>query len=104
MNKSCIVFTFFLGLAWLIGCSEDEITFNDQGLITGIDARLCACCGGWFVEIGDSTYRFQELPLSSNIALEENLFPISVQLNWRSVDEPCLGDEIVVLSIEELAP
>lgn len=73
-------------------------TAND-GIITGRDARRCMCCGGWFVDIQGQTYRFMTLPKDADIELET--YPVSVTLDWEVDPEACLGDEILVHSIEE---
>ena len=87
----------FLTLA-LLSC-DDEVNFNDVGVITGQDFRLCACCGGWFIEIGDEIFRFNRLPNNSDIELSEDNFPLVVFLNWRNDPEACIGDEILIEKI-----
>ena len=73
----------------------------DQGTITGYDYRKCMCCGGWFVEIGDSTWRFDQIPEGCTINFDEAIFPMEVYLNWLIKDPLCLGDEIVVSRLEK---
>lgn len=93
-----LFFLTLLIIPILIGCNEDDSM--DSGVITGIDVRECSCCGGFFIDIKDSTYRFQTLPAGSNIDLINNPnFPINVELNWKMKDTLCLGDEIIVLKI-----
>lgn len=84
-------------------CSDDDKTmeFKDVGAITGEDLRLCAFCGGWFIDIGTSTYRFYELPKNSNIDLETEEFPILVNLDWVT-DENVSGDVIIIERIEKV--
>ena len=87
----------------VFSCSlqEDENGFRSNGVITGFDSRECSCCGGYFIEIQDSTYRFYDVPDGSRIDLEDPNFPINVKLDWQKDPEVCLGDEIIVLRIEE---
>ncbi|MEO1254073.1 MAG: hypothetical protein AAFY41_04175 [Bacteroidota bacterium] len=87
----------------LSSCSEDEQEkdFQDLGSIVGEDVRLCACCGGWFIEINSETYRFLELPSNSEVSLETSEYPIQVKLDWASDSNGCLEDEIVIERIEE---
>ena len=98
MNK-----LFFIGILLLIGissCSEDENEFMNNGIITGIDFRECSCCGGYFIDIKDSTYRFFTIPTGSDVSLENPVFPIYVKLDWAKADSVCLGDEIKVIKIK----
>jgi hypothetical protein len=76
--------------------------YHSTGKITGSDMRKCVCCGGWFIDFNDSTYRFYELPDNSDINLENAVFPIVVKLNWSVVNQPCLGDEIAISSIKKV--
>lgn len=80
---------FILLILSFISCKKD-LEYNDSGLITGPDPRDCICCGGFFIEIGDSTYNFDHLPYSSNIDLVTASFPIFVNLDWQ-YDRKC-GD------------
>lgn len=63
--------------------------------------RYCACCGGYFIEIGDKTYRFfnQELPEGSFDFDSVNNFPINVVVTWKLKAESCMGDEILIAKI-----
>jgi hypothetical protein len=73
----------------------------NSGAITGQDYRECACCGGFFIEIQNATYRFYKVPDNSNLNLENRDFPVYVELEWKKDPEACLGDEIIVIRIEE---
>lgn len=98
MKKRYLLLILLFALTF--SCTDENDTMN-EGIITGIDVRECSCCGGFFVEIKDSTYRFYSLPTGSNINLTNNPgFPIYVNLNWKMRDTLCLGDEIIVLKIE----
>lgn len=72
---------------------------SEEGIITGIDFRECACCGGWFIEINNDTLRALDLPLEFKESLNPNEFPLPVYLDWTRVETPCLGDEIEVTCI-----
>jgi len=98
--KRIILVGIFLILGFS-SCTEDENEFMSNGTITGFDSRECVCCGGYFIVINDSTYRFFELPSGSKINLDNPTFPIYVKLNWAKADNVCLGDEIKVLRIEK---
>lgn len=85
----------------IFSCSTTEVEeFSDKGVITGPDTRECACCGGYFIDIGNATYRFYQAPPESNVNLNNAEFPIPVTLDWKKAENPCLGDEIVVLRME----
>ena len=73
-----------------ISCSKDKANFQSNGIITGPDYRECSCCGGWFIDISDTIYNFDNLPASSNIDLTLATFPIPVKLDW-SLGRTC-GD------------
>ena len=78
------------------GCKEEKEWMN-QGSITGYDLRLCACCGGFFIEIDNETYRFYELPSNTEVAFtNETVFPVEVNIDWHPDENACLGDEIIV--------
>ncbi len=79
---------------------QEEISISD-GTISGYDTRECSCCGGFFIEIENVTYRFYDVPANSNLNLENPSFPIYVKLDWTKDVNACLGDEIIVLRIEE---
>ena len=83
-----------------ISCTQvEDKQYASEGVITAIDIRECSCCGGYFIEIGDSTYRFLSLPPGSDVNLEKGDFPINVKLDWKTSPSVCLGDEIEVIRI-----
>lgn len=94
--------TILILLLVLLSACRKEDNFMSEGSITGPDYRECACCGGWFIEIGPETYRFQELPEGCIIDLIDAIFPIEVKLDWSFDETPCLGDEIIVGRMELL--
>jgi hypothetical protein len=78
-------------------CKKDRANFQSTGTITGPDYRECACCGGWFIDIADTTYNFDNLPASSNIDLATATFPIMVKLDW-SRGRNCGGIQYIDIS------
>lgn len=104
MKRIIYIFTIVFALMF-IRCTNSSDThtelYNSDGTITGYDMRECACCGGWFIVIGDTTYRFYELPKGSNIFFELETYPIEVKLDWKKSPTPCMGDEIVVERIKK---
>lgn len=71
----------------------------DPGIITGLDPRDCMCCGGWFIRIKDTTYRFDQVPADCKIDFSTVTYPLNVRLEWKKKDTTCLGDEIWVLKL-----
>ena len=97
--KRIVASLIFIFLIAIISCSAENELYSSSGTITGIDSRECACCGGYFIEIGEITYRFYNLPDNSKLNLENPTFPIYVNLDWIKDPNACLGDEIIVLNI-----
>lgn len=98
----------FLLLAFLLLASccrppmDDDADFcQEEAIIIGQDIRLCACCGGWFIEIGNDTLRAQVLPQEFTETLEPDQFPVLIRLEWTPEESPCLGDEIEVSCIRQ---
>jgi hypothetical protein len=91
-----LIFTALL----ISGCSK-EVTPGDEGIITGYDYRKCMCCGGWFIQIQDSTYRFDVVPEDCTIDFENANYPMEVWVKWEEKDPQCLGDEIIVSLLQQ---
>ena len=94
------LFGFCALLFILIACQKENEWMN-EGKITGADGRMCACCGGYFIEIKDSVYRFDILPEGTNFDLTKETFPVLVELNWKKKENSCLRDEIIVTDIRK---
>ena len=105
-KKSKTELMLLFGLVILTSCSDYEdsqIQFESTATILGFDMTLCACCGGWIINIKgrETKDRFSELPQNSNIDLQNSTFPLSVQLNWSESNEYC-GKGITIESIKLL--
>lgn len=87
----------------LICCHKENASdYKSSGIITGPDYRMCACCGGWYIQIDTTTYEFTSLPDKSNINLETETFPISVKLDWQLANlTGCPGAKIVIQRIKK---
>jgi len=92
--KGSLIFILFLLLTF-ISYSKEEF-YTCTGTITCMDLSLCMCCGGWFIDIDNTTYRFYKLPDHTNLNLENESFPVKVKLDWEKEPNPCLGDEIII--------
>ena len=98
MKKLLIPFLILLPI--LFACKKEN-NLIDTGVITGADERLCICCGGWFIDIGDSTYLFKQLPPDSKLDLENESFPVAVFVKWQKDPDACLQEEILVTYISK---
>lgn len=95
-------FIFIILSSWmLISCLNDsDNNFKSEGRITGIDLRLCACCGGYFIEIEDVVYNFpDEFPNKESLDLEN--LPLKVKLDWELKPGGC-DNFITISAIEPL--
>ena len=87
---------FAAGLLFFTACCEDHDDDNslhcsEEGTIIAIDFRECACCGGWFIEVGSDTLRAVDLPQDFKESLDANEFPLPVLMEWSPSETPCLG-------------
>lgn len=83
-----------------ICCNQDNNNFSSKGKITGPDIRMCACCGGWYIQIDSLTYEFDTLPDNSNINLQKETFPVFVKLDWQlSIKGGCPENRITIQRI-----
>ena len=87
-----------------ISCNNDDdaqLQFESTAVISGLDATLCGCCGGWIITIDGQDFinRFSELPQGANIDLQNENFPLNVQLNWSESEEFC-GNGVRIESID----
>jgi hypothetical protein len=93
-------------LATIISCTKDsaENSFKSKGRIGGIDMRQCVCgCGGYFINIDQCNYRFNEDSLIENsIHLSTAILPIDVYLDWELIppELSCSNDLIKISSIK----
>ncbi len=91
----------FLAMMGAKACDQNMDSSLDSGTITKLDNRDCACCGGWFINIGKETYRFYDIPEGSDLKISTDKLPMEVELKWEKQQNACMGDEINVLYIKE---
>ncbi|MCB0806012.1 MAG: hypothetical protein KDC05_09460 [Bacteroidales bacterium] len=91
----------FLVLATAKACDTKTADGMDSAVITKIDNRDCACCGGWVIEIGAETYRFYDVPEKSDVEVSTEKLPMEVKLRWKKSENACMGDEIEIIEIKE---
>ncbi len=84
------------------GCEETPSDALQDATITAYDLALCACCGGYFVDIDGTTWRFETLPPNSGIDLNPpNALPMKVRVRWQPKSPRCREDLIEILEIEK---
>ncbi len=98
--KKLILFVFLFWLT-LSACSLKTGGEFQKATITGQDMSMCACCGGWFIDIGKKTYRFYKLPADSKLDLKTAEFPLKVEVVWKKDEKGCKGDEIIIEKIKK---
>ena len=93
MKTKLLVVVFFI-LIGLAGCQKPNASdFQSTGIITGVDMKMCACCGGYYIQIDNVTYEFETLPAGSNIDLQNATYPITVKLDWQLSTKPACPDK-----------
>jgi hypothetical protein len=82
----------------VLGCEKAK--YENTGSINGQALTLCACCGGYFIDIDGTQYRFQKDELPENFTFEDNMLPMKVELDWDRKTEACVDfNWITVLKI-----
>jgi hypothetical protein len=59
------------------------------GIISGMDATMCGCCGGWIINIKGVRYLIDSMPDNTELDLSKETFPITVKLDWQLVSNGC---------------
>ena len=98
--KLFIISVLFL-ITITISCEKADDSVWSNGLITGVDYRMCPCCGGCFIEIDSTSYRFWTIPDTTEIKLSDNNFPIPVRLKWKMKENACMGDLIDIIEMKK---
>lgn len=78
---------------------KKTVSITDQGTITGMDPRMCVCCGGWWIRIQNDTLRFYDAPASTLDMLNSTTFPLQVRVKWTKKIPRCMGDEIIIYDL-----
>jgi hypothetical protein len=78
----------------LLSCKKESTTVSDA-VITGYDARLCACCGGLMINFENNPdpytgtfYLINEMPANSGITTSST-FPIYLKVEWEKEPTKC---------------
>ncbi len=80
-------FIILISSLLILSCEKEK--YESNGTITGADMTLCACCGGYFIDISGTQYRFEKSDLPSGFSFEDNLLPLAVELNWDAKTDVC---------------
>lgn len=73
----------------IMSCEKSK--YENTATITGADLGMCACCGGYFIDIEGNQYRFEKTGLPDNFTFIESQLPLKVELNWEIKAESCTG-------------
>lgn len=78
--------------------SCEKTTYKSNGTIKGPDIAMCACCGGYFIEIEGTQYRFEKTELPDNFTFSDSQLPMKVELNWELKNQECTGFNWIKIS------
>lgn len=88
----------------LLSCKKEE-TYMSNANIIGLDARMCACCGGTEIVIddvanpnGNSYFLIGQLPAGFNLGNNPK-FPIAVKIDFKIDSTHCFGNYINITRI-----
>ena len=90
-----LLFLFLLTAA--VDCKKETDLFKTEGIITGPDVRMCACCGGWFISIDTSSYEFDSVPQGTPIDLDHATFPLKVRFDWTTSTRICGANNYITI-------
>jgi hypothetical protein len=87
-----------------LSCKKEE-TYMSNANIIGLDARMCACCGGTEIVIdnvanpnGNSYFLTGQLPADFNLGNNPK-FPIAVKIDFKIDSAHCFGNYIKITRI-----
>ena len=87
----------------MMACTKENDQYKSVGIITGMDGTMCACCGGWIINIEDVRYLIDSMPDDSNLNLAKETFPVTVKLDWLLVSNGCSAfNRITVQRIKKI--
>jgi len=89
---------FLLMISTMLVLSCEKTKYESKGTITGPDLAMCACCGGYFIEIEGTKYRFDKSELPKNFTFTDSQLPLRVELDWKLKAESCTGSNWIKIS------
>lgn len=90
-------------LLFLFSCNDDdEVRYQSEGVITDY---ITADCGGYMIEIDETTYRFldEDLPEDTFFNIADVIFPVPVRVSWSLKDNDCSQNRIKIHKLELIA-
>lgn len=94
--KSKLVLLLLILATIFLRC--EKIKSENSAIITGADMTMCACCGGYFIDIEGVQYRFEKSGLPANFTFKDTELPLKVELNWELKSEICKGSNWIKIS------
>jgi len=76
----------------------EKIKFENTAVITGADMAMCACCGGYFIDIEGISYRFEKSELPADFTFNDTELPLKVELNWNLKQNQCTSFNYISIS------
>jgi hypothetical protein len=73
----------------MMACNKENDDYKSVGTVTGFDGTMCACCGGWIINIESARYLIDSMPKDSGLDLSTETFPVTVKLDWQLVNNGC---------------
>jgi hypothetical protein len=95
MKKLFLLLIIFFATS-VISCEKKK--YENTGIITGSDMTMCACCGGYLIEIDGNKYRFEKAELPSGFTFVDTQLPLTVELNWELKTGVCTGFNWIKIS------
>jgi hypothetical protein len=91
----------------MINSCKKADSYMSDAVITGYDARFCACCGGLMINFDGITepYKgdFKLIDNSSDLGISSNdTFPIYVKADWKSNPNVCGGNHITITRFKRI--
>lgn len=88
--KNTLVLLLILTSILVVSCEKTK--YDSVGTITGADMTLCACCGGYFIVIENTKYRFDKNELPKGFSFNDEQIPLNVKLNFELNAGVCSGN------------
>lgn len=89
-----------------LSCSKEDEKLT-PAIILGYDLRLCACCGGVMVDLGEDNtndvYQWYQINDEFGVTPEDT-FPLSVKIKYHHLVKTCVASkgEIEITSLEKV--
>lgn len=90
--KYCQVLLF--GVIVLMACTAHNDDLSDATFI-GVDARLCACCGGFLIKVSDKpgeTFQWQQRGETFGINASD-AFPFKSKIKYHFLANTCVASD-----------